>query len=212
MAVELHRNEVEIINLRGRSELNGCHGTVIARHSADRVVVELHSNSIVKPRMALRESNIMPSLVQWDATAHQQDSFFKNWIQQIAVNDPGFRRVGADEFSEVYNYLAWKLFEMLNTVKKVGCNGWTFWNAGPSKCIPCVVWSDGSHSQSTEFTGGTEFTGSNGECWWPCLTFWEPGELVPWILHFWCHWAFFDPEMYSESYLTNVFSDYEPLI
>lgn len=45
-----------------------------------------------------------------------------------------------------------------------GHNEWMSRSAAPSHCIACLVWADGTHSQSTSLTAPLP-----GEQWWPCI-------------------------------------------
>ena len=92
--------------------------------------------------------------------------FLNHWTTRIAVQDPlGFKPCGQDP----HVYLVTKLFQTLSIIKRPGFYGWQFLTAGPSRCIQCFVYGDGSLGQLTEL--GTPTSGF--ETWWPCIVIWE---------------------------------------
>ena len=87
----------------------------------------------------------------------------------------GFKQCGQDP----HVYLVTKLFQTLSIIKRPGFYGWQFLTAGPSRCIQCFVYCDGSLGQLTEL--GTPTSGF--ETWWPCIVIWEENTLE---LAFYC--------------------------
>ena len=87
----------------------------------------------------------------------------------------GLRHSGQDP----HIYLVTKLFQTLSAIKRPDKNGWKIWQAGPSACVQCYVYCDGSPTQATEL--GTPTSGF--ETWWPCIVIWEGHTLE---LAFYC--------------------------
>ena len=92
-------------------------------------------------------------------------SFLNHWARRIAVQENNSSLLNQDP----HVYHVTNLFQTLSIIKRPGFYGWQFLTAGPSRCIQCFVYSDGSPRQLSEL--GTIASGF--DTWWPCIGLWD---------------------------------------
>jgi len=108
-------------------------------------------------------ASAIPTMIWGDAIPGE---FLADWARRIAQNDPSWiGRFGEDP----HVYLVTTFFQTLSTIRRPGLYGWRFLTAGPSRCIQCFVYCDGSPRQLSEL--GT--TASGFDTWWPCIVIWD---------------------------------------
>ena len=110
--------------------------------------------------------------------------FYARWRNEIRNRDSlALARYAAghdNPAEDVYRYLAMRVWELVNEIRRIGEAGWSF--RQQNVVLPCLVWADGGRgSQMTPYRGAQPY-----EQWWPCVVVPIPEATKGQLLPFYC--------------------------